>query len=58
MGFSHLTNDAEAFRNAVIDTNKEIQAIEEFFQTCYSREAVAQFYKAQEKLNDLYRGKY
>ena len=69
MAWEHLTNNFEKFRNAVIDTNAVIQELEESLQggrtySVYKHEIYTQselnekFYAAQEKLNDLYRGKY
>ena len=63
--FEHLENDAEKFRNAVIDTNNRMQTIVENMKSLeykylsqYKKILLYRFYVEQSKMNDLYRGVY
>lgn len=57
--FEHLINNAEKFRNSVININKKIQELEIACNLFRNRDDLRKsFYIEQAKLNDLYRGIY
>lgn len=60
--FEHLINNAEQFRNEVIEANRELHNIEELMRienNSYSlgskKLIMKEFLKAQDRVNNLYR---
>ena len=59
----HLVNNAEQFRNKVIEVNKEMENISKlmlsgsapFYSEESRRDIMLEFYKCQNKINDLYK---